>query len=265
MEKLISLKTSPEIYEVLDEIKGDLCVKAEAALAMECTSENLKEVKAIRTEIRKSFEELETQRKALKKAYNQPYDTFKALYDDVTKDIKEADAELASRIKQVTDAALLIREEELRLYFDEKLMSLGLIWLDWEQLDINIITSKTDKFYRETIDKQVESINQDFLSIGGMPSEHEIRVRFMKNLSLAQSIQEVKQMEQELAQAESYATTSEVVHQQQEAVLQQNQGLLAPEIQEEEQICTTQFRVTAKRSKLLALKSFLDDGGYIYE
>lgn len=275
MEKeLIKLKTSPEIYQVLEEIKQELAEKSETALSLECTEENLKEVKKVRTDLRKTMENLEFQRKGLKNAYMQPYEEFNSLYKNVTASLTEAEKILGGRIQQVTEEIAGRREVKFREFFAEKLVETGITWLGWEQLEVNVIASKSDKYYMDSIGEKVDQITQEFLSITGLCFEEEVRAEYVKNLNLSKSIHIVSLRVDEREKAKELVVHPEEIQELQEEVAQTNRGLLPPTLVPEEcvdlepvadPILKLAFTVTAKKSKLKALKDFLVNGGYQYE
>ncbi len=286
METLISLKIAPEIYQQLEQVKSQLEAKSQEALSLVCTEDTLKDVKKVRTEVRKHHEELEAQRKALKSAYMKPYEDFELVYKDVTKSLTEADVELKKRIDSVSQELKEVRMLGLLRFMGEKAEELGISWVTWEQLDCNVTASKTDKKCREEVTQKLEQVAQDVVSMEQLENKELVSHFFLKSLNLAEAMDKAKRQEESQAKAqEKLARTSEKAQQDRE-VEAENQALLEAQREEatswepvtltpveettekaiEEPRFSTQFTVKNEtKARLLALKQFLLDGGYHYE
>ena len=80
MDEIIIVKQLPIIEERLKEISEQSQQKVAAALAMTCTEDTVKSVKALRAYLSKDFQELEKKRKDVKGKILAPYEQFEAVY-----------------------------------------------------------------------------------------------------------------------------------------------------------------------------------------
>ena len=81
-DQLIVVRQLPVIEEHLRTVKTNVEQRTATACALVCTPETLQEVKKVRTELRKEFEDLEDRRKQVKTAVLAPYDQFLSTYED---------------------------------------------------------------------------------------------------------------------------------------------------------------------------------------
>lgn len=276
MENLISLKIAPEIYQSLEAIKIDLEQRAKEALSVVCTADTVKDVKQLRSDIRKKKESLEAQRKALKIAYMRPYEEFLLLYQTVTSCLDGADIELKQRIESVSAELIQKRIEKLNTFFQEKAKELGVTWVTWESVGCKVVASKSDKHYRETLTLLLENLVRDLAVIDTMPNKDMVSSFFIQHYDLPRAMAETAQQEKQLQTAQACMGQAMVQMQQDNAVEKENQAMAAaqdatvlisePEVKSEEKQYTLSFTVkNATMDQLKDLKTFLINGGYEYE
>ena len=84
-------KTKQSLQRIADKLKSRL----EVAEKMVCTEETKQAVKKYRTDLKKEFDELETERKEKTREYEKPLEEFKTVYNElITKPFKAADQAL---------------------------------------------------------------------------------------------------------------------------------------------------------------------------
>ena len=92
---LIVLEQLPIIKSHLENLSIEIKEKVDNAVSLVCTPENYKEIKEVRSNLNKEFQELETQRKKVKKAIMEKYDEFEQIYkENVSNLYQEAEIEL---------------------------------------------------------------------------------------------------------------------------------------------------------------------------
>ena len=84
--ELIVISQLPVIEEQLKALKERWEAKAAEAASMVCTEDTVQALKSTRAEMRKEFEEADTQRKAVKARYMEPWDKVEATFKDCVKD-----------------------------------------------------------------------------------------------------------------------------------------------------------------------------------
>ena len=110
---IMRLTQSAEIEQRLQDIRADIEKQTQAALALECTEDTVKEIKKVRADLLKKFNAVESQRKELKKQVLAPYEAFEAIYKvNVTDIFKPADMALMQKITAVENE--LLREKQMK-------------------------------------------------------------------------------------------------------------------------------------------------------
>lgn len=272
METLISLKIAPEIYQSLEAIKIDLEQRAKEALSMVCTADTVKDVKQVRTDIRKIKESLEVQRKSLKTAYMKPYEDFLGLYQEVTSSLDNAEQELKRRIEAVTSELTEKRVDKLKTFFQDKAEELSVAWVSWESVGCKVVASKSDKYYRETLTVLLENVVRDMAVIDTLPNKDMVSSFFQNHYDLSRAMVEATEQERQLQLAQQRMGQAMEQFHHDRSVEVSNQALLEPVLEpvilEEavEKRFTLPFTVkNATMEQLKALKEFLIQGGYEYE
>ena len=120
MGELIRVTQLPVIEEELRAMKASVEEAVANAKALACTPETIQTLKAVRTELRKRFDELERQRIAVKRAVMGPYDAFEVVYKECVSVLyQEADADLKKKIFATESSIKLACEDRLRTYYSE--------------------------------------------------------------------------------------------------------------------------------------------------
>lgn len=115
---LMKVTQLPVIEEHLRSRKEQTEQRVAEAMSLVCTDETLTSVKNIRAEMNREFADAETQRKAIKAAIMEKYDSFESVYRECIADpYKRADADLKAKI-DATESEIKSRCEEMLLgYF----------------------------------------------------------------------------------------------------------------------------------------------------
>ena len=292
IDDAITVEQLPVIRQRLKEISGDVQGRVAHALALECTEDTVKAVKALRAVLNKNFEVLETKRKEVKAAVMQPYNEFDGIYKEMISDIfNEGNRILSSRINEVEDEVKKQKEQELFNYFEEYIRArqitqptLGFVTFRMADIKVNLTSSM--KSLKTMARKFVDRVADDLDAIDGKDNRNEIFVEYKRTLSLAQAISTVdkrkKAVEEARAAAEKATLEREVQEKaeiQREQLLKQQaikQGeiiplhpepmeppVITPDVPaQQEEVFTLTFTVTHTLPKLKELKQFLVDGEY---
>ena len=282
---IIVLEQAPVIRYSIIEQKGREIEQRIASLNLEQiepSEANLKLMKSTRSELGREFKTFEEQRKMVKDLIMRPYLEFEAKYKEfIAERFKEADALLKEKITVVDDAILTEKIERIKAYFDEKN---EFDFISFDDLELKILKSKSDKFYKDQIDEFLAKVASDIEAIEMMDNSERImaKYRLYKDLNLAvtQTQLEIKQ-EQEMAQrkAEQERLKAEALErqrQEQEAQKAQEEAYveqMMPESQtppqepqpEQPKLYRTRFTVTATKEQIAALKEFMNKEGIRYE
>ena len=269
-KELIVVKQLPVIEERLKELSTEIDEKVNTALALECTEDSYKDVKKVRTELGKQFDELESKRKEVKNAVLEPYNNFVEIYEKyVSNKFKSADKELKAKIDNVTSKLISEKEEQVKQYFEELKTKNNIEFIKYEQLEIRVGLTDSKKSIMKEIDVFFEKIMNELQVIEVQENKDEILVEYMKDLSLTRAMKDVSDRHKALEQVKGQQLVKEEQKLTDEQVIAKVDSLLAPKIEEvkstSEEILELSFKVRGTREKLRLLKEFLNNGGYDYE
>ena len=275
MEEIIEVKQLPIITEQLAKIKKQVAERVEKVSALVCTEETVKEVKKARAELNTEFKAWEEKRKEVKTAVLTPYEKFESVYNDcISSSYKDADKILKKKIDDVEGELKAKKIEEVKAYFAEYLQSSNIDFVTFEQSGINVTLSASLKSLKEAAKKFIDKVSEDLNLIETFNNSAEILVEYKKTLNVSASITsvtarmqeiEAERKRQEAEQERKEAETKRAEEVKQAAGNEAPEVLEAPKVEKaDDQVLTLRFQVTASRSKLKELKSFLDNGGYEY-
>ena len=156
----------PVIEEHLRSRKEQTEQRVAEAMSLVCTDETLTSVKNIRAEMNREFADAETQRKAIKSAIMEKYDSFESVYRECIADpYKRADADLKAKI-DATESEIKSRCEEMLLGYFRELCAVNEIdFLSFGQTGVKVdmasARAKTPKKLMEQIKLKVDGVAQE--------------------------------------------------------------------------------------------------------
>ena len=256
---LISIKQLPIIEERLHELKNDITERVNAAIALECTENTVKEVKKIRADLNKEYDEYETARKGVKKAISEPYERFNEVYKECVSDVfKAADDELKAKIAVVENGLKKVKHEEVTSFAIELRTALELDWLDVNRVIPNITLSASKSSLIQKVSNELERINDDVQAI----TDAEVLAEYKKCLNFAQAVLIVDHRRREIEEARREAERKAKQEEVKQEVTERVEMIAPPTIIEPpkaEETYTMTFTVTGTIEQLKALKAFLID------
>lgn len=271
-EELIVVKQLPIIEERLRSMSEEIDKATKYADGLLCTEETVKTVKNVRADLNRQFNELEDQRKAVKKAVLAPYETFEAVYKECVSDkFKAADTALKTKIDDVENGLKAEKEKQIREYYSELCVAYGIDFVPYEKLNINITKSTSLKAFKEYVEKVLSAVMDDLAVISKQQYKDEILAEYKQSLSLKQAVTHVEDIHAAIEAEKAKREANAEADARAEEAVKKVEALSAPEqvtpptVQEDDPVLTLSFRVTAKRSKLRELKQFIINGGYDYE
>ena len=271
---LMKVTQLPVIEEHLRSRKEQTEQRVAEAMSLVCTDETLTSVKNIRAEMNREFADAETQRKAIKAAIMEKYDSFESVYRECIADpYKRADADLKAKI-DATESEIKSRCEEMLLgYFLELCAVNEIDFLSFGQTGVKVdmasARAKTPKKLMEQIKLKVDGVAQDMKTIGTMgENAPEIMVEYKNNLDLSLAISVVNERHrraEEEREAVKRHTVSPAARAAGDTVAAAPQVVPKRVEQAAVERLTVSFRVTDTRERLRLLKQFLVSNGYQYE
>lgn len=198
MNALIKLTQLPVIEECLRTQKDKWEQMVSEADAMVCTEDTVQSVKAMRSRMKKEFDEAEAQRKTIKQAIMAPYNALEAVYREcITDAFSRAYEALSGKILAVEETMKRRCEDSLREYFAELCAVRHLDWMTYEQAGIKVdmasAKSKTPKRLRDQLTAFVTQVGDSVDRINLLDDAEEIMVEYQQTLDAAGAICAVKE------------------------------------------------------------------------
>lgn len=285
---LIQVKQIPVIIENLKSVKSVIEKKVNSACEMVCTDENYKEIKKLRSELNKEFSEFESRRKAVKSEIITPYEAFETVYKDcVTNPYKKADSALKGKINATEQELKRVKYEKSMSYFEEYKKSLGIDFVTYEQVNLNITMSVSLKKLKETIKTFLDKVMDDLKLIAIQEHKDEILYEYKQSLNVSGAITAVtnryKTIEAEKARAEAEKAEREKTEQVMKDTIAEYEPFVAnvpeevaPPVEEiseqpqqDEKVLSLPFKVYGTKSQLkdfaLTVKQLISERGLRYE
>ena len=269
-KELIVVKQLPVIEEQLRSLSDEIDKKVSRALSLVVSDETVKEVKKVRAELNADFKDLEQKRKSVKEQVMNPYLQFEEIYKKyVTEKFKYADEELKKKISMVETEQLNAKSKEIKDYFEEYKVSKNIDFITFENANINITLSASNKSLKEQAKEFIDKVSDDLALIDSQEHKEEILIEYKKSLNVSLAITTVVNRYKEL---EELKKKQEVVEQQKQieetTVAKVEEVLSAPvqiETTNQDEILEIAFKVRGSREKLKELVQFLKERGYDYE
>lgn len=180
---IITLEQLPIIKYQLEQISTQIKEKVDNATSLVCNEDTVKEIKKVRADLNKEFNELETKRKEVKQAIMQKYDEFEEIYKENVGNIyKEADVCLKEKIDNVESQLKEEKEEEIREFFTEHQKANHLEGIvTFEDIGLNITLSASIKSLKEQAKAFCEKIANDIKAMQTDENSEEILLEYKNN------------------------------------------------------------------------------------
>lgn len=268
IKDLIEIKQLPVIEEQLKNVSAVIDERVKNATSLVCTEETVKTIKELRAELNKDYKEFETQRKIVKEQVLKPYNDFEDIYKKCISDkFKNADLILKGRIDVVENELKTKKEKKIKDYFEEYKVANNIDFITYEQARINVTLSASMKSLKEQAKQFIDQRVDDLKLIDTQQHKAEILVEYKNSLNVSNAITTVtnrfKAIEEEKRKQEEFikeATRAVIIPKEEiQEILQ------APVEEKQEDTLTLKFTVRGTKTKLKALKEFLENGGYDYE
>ena len=165
---------------------------------MVVTEEGLSDAKKTRADIRKVGESIDSQRKAVKKEWMRPYESFEAKVKELTGIVNEAVSNIDSQIKEMENAEKEAKRQRLWELFTSSSADIR-EYVQFEDIFdkkwLNATFAETDA--ANSIVQQLEDIRDGLDAIRGMNSPYESAMlsEYAKSHNLAKAMAEGKRLE----------------------------------------------------------------------
>lgn len=272
-KQIMVLETLPVIKTYLENLSVEIKEKVDKSLSLVCTEDTVKDVKKVRAELNKEFQELEAQREDIKSAIMGKYNEFETIYKARVANLyNKADSSLKEKIANVENRLKKEKEEEIREFFEEHCKDKN-VNVQFERMGLNITLSASIKSLKEQTLAFIEKIASDLQLIELEEYKEEILLEYNKTLDFANSklvvvqrhkqIEEMQKRQEELARKK--AEEKKVIEVVEEVI---EEEITAPELVEDEveeqQMMVVSFQVTATVEQIRELKQWLKERNIQY-
>lgn len=287
--ELIRVTQLPIIEQKLQEKNAEIMALVRDARNMPCNTATVTACKQLRADIRKQFDVIEENRKAVKAAIMAPYTDFDAMYKHyISGPFGEADDILKAKINEVDGSIKCEKEAALARWAVEYRLSLGLPdYTARFDTGVKVNLSTSDKKLREQTKAFYDSVAEDIAAISKNPDAAAVEAEYIANggnLSAALSTVWNRKQAEEAArkrheEEQKAREAREAAIATLRAAMQGNAPAVPAPAQkaptpapapaehatapEYDPIKTMRFTVTAPLSRLRALKKYLIQEGYI--
>ena len=203
---IIEVQQLPVIAERLRLVKDRVEAMTKEAAGLVCTGETVQAVKNTRADLRKQFEELEAQRKAVKAAVMGPYEEFLKVYEEcISGPFRIADNRLKEQIDGFEADLKKACEEKLRAYHAEMARVHGVEWLSYDKamqlarLKISMADAqaKTPKKLMDALAEITASVAVGVDRINQLDDAAEIMAEYKKCFDVGMAVSEVQRRKKE--------------------------------------------------------------------
>ena len=271
LNEIVKIEQMPKVFEQLELIGEFIDNQLKDLDKLECTEDNKQEAKNRRTEISNTLNLLEDKRKEIKNKINEPYENFNKKYEETTKTkLQNAYKVLTDKINKIEDEQKQVKKNKIESYFKEYCEFLKIDFVKFEQLNLNITLSISDKKLQEQTKEFLDKVNDDLALIDSQEHKEEILIEYKKNLNVSLAITIVVNRYKELEELKKKEEEKQVQKDIEiENVQKIGKILNAPTKEvieaDREEIYEMTFKVRASKLKLKELKNYLENEGYDYE
>lgn len=261
-KQLAVVEQLPLIRQYFEEIHKEIAEKTTRAIELVVTEDNVKDIKKIRAELNKEYQDYEEKRKEIKRQILAPYEAFERDYKEmVALSFQAADTSLKRKIDASENLIKDEKELELKEYFEELAEALQLSqFVKFEQLNIKINMSDSMKKLMAQVDSKMKSIQNDIMLINLEPYKGDILVEYLIDFNFARAkmlVLKRKEMATRFQQEQERVET--VMQEEKQRVEALEKEIIVPKITEE--LLTTSFKVQGTREQLIALREYINESG----
>lgn len=262
------IKSLGIIEDNISEVKEKVVQLNEYYKNITFTEETIKQATEEKAKVNKFKSAVADYRKKIVAEYKKPIELFENTAKETEKILASTYDLINVQTEKYNNDKKEKIKEETKQYFDEYLQSKNIDFVTFEQANINITLNASKKSLQEQCRTFIDKIVDDLSLIETQEHKAEILVEYKQTLNVSQAITTVtnrfKAIEEEKRKQEQFIKEASkaviITKEEKQEILQ------APVVEEkQEDILTVNFKVKGTRTKLKALKEFLESGGYDYE
>lgn len=279
---LIEVRQLPIIAERLRSLKDQVELAVQEATSLVCTEETVQAVKTLRAELRKQFDALEAQRKAVKAAVLAPYEEFEKVYREcISEPFKLADGVLRDEIAAFEDELKAQCRADLEEYHAMLCQVHGVDFLPFDMAlrlgNIKIALSDakaiTPRKLQDALSLVVAKVADGMSQISQMDDAAEIMAEYKLCFDVGRSVATVQDRKRKIEAEREAAEARRARQAAQEAVVAKVAALAPPEEEkaptgdpvDEERFDVTFTLLGVTRAEAVKVREFLKGANINYE
>lgn len=262
--KLMVVQQLPVIQERLITIKEEFEKISSEALSLICNEDTYKIVKEKRAAITAMFNNLESDRKAIKKAILEPYEKLGEVYNQCVKDIYvETKEKLDAKIAGVENGIKSGKETEARSFFDEYAKACLVDFVSFDGSGIKVTMTVSVKKLKEQAKEYIDRIVSDMALIRTQPEElkSEMMMEYKACLDVNNAIRTVIERKEKIREESGKNIELDLnMHGDNYVEEKSEEPLSAPVVEPEpEKKYRMTFTVEASLEQLKSLKNYMEE------
>lgn len=248
---------APIISENLDSIRQQLSVMVNQACSLDRSDENLKRVKSLRADLSKQFNQMEDQRKEVKRQVMQPYTRAEEKYKTCIADpYRQADQLLKAWVDDYQNELKNAAWQKLEAYRAELCQAHNIPPFTLEQAGVSVDMAAARQDTPKKAMQQLEAfslrIQQEVGTISTLEDSEAVMAEYVRDFDLSRAIQTITRRKQEEEAMRKAIRQAQENEQKRKALLE-----AAPELKQEEEVYTMAFTVSGTLPELKALKAYI--------
>lgn len=267
-KQLAVVEQLPLIRQYFEEIYRDVAKKTETAMNLVVTDDNVKDIKKIRAELNKEFQNYEFERKEIKRQILGPYEKFEKEYKDtISSAFSAADNCLKKKIEESENIIKSEKEKELREYFKELIESKHIAeYVKFEDLGIKVNLSDSNKKIMREINDKVDSIYNDIMMINLEQDKEDILVEYLIDFNFARAkITVLKRKEAAIKIKQNQEIINKEIEEENTRIEELEKAIIIPKAEKitdnNDVLIVANFKVKGTRTKLLELREYINENG----
>lgn len=267
MNELIVVEQLPIIKYKLEQLSKEIKEKVDRANSLVVNDDTVKEVKQVRANLNKEFNELEEQRKKVKSAIMAKYDEFNEIYvENVSNLYKDADVQLKEKIDNVENQLKQEKIEELELFARQHFEFNNIDDIvNFDDIGLNITLSASMKSLKDQVLAFVEKVVNDLKLIELEEYKDEIMVEYKNTKDFTNSKLTVINRHKQLDELKKRQEEIQLQINEDAEIVEKVEEITTPkEIIEDEEIISVSFTITDTKEKIIKVREFMKEEGINY-
>ena len=268
MNELIIVEQLPIIKAKLENLSIEIKEKVDRANNLIVNDETVKEVKQVRADLNKEFNELEKQRKTVKNAIMLPYEQFEEFYKvSVSNLYKNADATLKEKIDIVENQLKQEKYDELEM-FARQYIEVNCLddIISFDDIPLNVTLSASMKSLKEQVLNFIQKVESDLKLIELEEYKDEILLEYKKTKDFTQAKLDVITRHKQLEEIQQKQKEVQLQIDDDAKIIEKvNEITIPKEIIEDDEIIEVSFKVKGTKEQIKQIKNLIIELGVEYE